>query len=126
MYNDKELNELISACDDQKYFWVKLKRMSTRTERSNPISIQQWEEHFENLFDSNINVDNDFPESHELEFSNDITEALFNDEITDDEILRAVKNLKQGKSGGNDSLIPEFYIHSIDLLLPIICNLFNK
>ena len=51
---------------------------------------------------------------------------MFNADISDDEILQAIKHLKKGKSGGPDSLIPEFFMESIDILLTVLNKLFNR
>ena len=43
-----------------------------------------------------------------------------------DEVLKTIKQLKTNKSGGPDRLIDEFFIHGKSVLLPALCNLFNK
>ena len=43
-----------------------------------------------------------------------------------DEVLRSIKQLKTSKSGGPNNLINEFFIHGKIVLVPILCNLFNK
>ena len=42
------------------------------------------------------------------------------------DILKAIKQLKTNKSGGPDKLINEMFIHSKNVLVPTLCNLFNK
>ena len=46
--------------------------------------------------------------------------------ITDDEIASAIKQLKSGKSGGNDLLINELFIHGVNVLLPSLTQLFDS
>ena len=46
--------------------------------------------------------------------------------FTHDDVLRSIKQLKTNKSGGPDKLINEFFIHGKIVLVPILCNLFNK
>ena len=46
--------------------------------------------------------------------------------FTHDDVLRSIKQLKTNKSGGPDKLINEFFIHGNIVLVPILCNLFNK
>ena len=47
-------------------------------------------------------------------------------EIKREEILKAIKQLKSGKSGGPDHLLNEFFIHGQHVLLPCLHSLFNK
>lgn len=43
-----------------------------------------------------------------------------------DEIIKAIRQLKSNKSWGPDRLINEFFIHGKQVLVPTICDLFNK
>ena len=52
---------------------------------------------------------------NEIQIENIIEEFIFNSEITDEEILHSVKLLRRGKSPGEDNIIPEFFISSIDI-----------
>ena len=45
--------------------------------------------------------------------------------ITQQEILKAIKELKPNRSGGPDKVINEFFIHGRDTLLPHLQTLFN-
>ena len=49
-----------------------------------------------------------------------------NTTITETEIRKAIKQLKNGKNGGPDMLLNEFFIHGVNELLPYLYNLFNK
>ena len=42
------------------------------------------------------------------------------------DILKAIKQLKTNKSGGPDKLINEMFMHGKNILVPTLCNLFNK
>lgn len=90
-YYDSPLNELISCSTNSNTFLLKQKNQRP-TLHSN-ISNEQWRTHFESLFNSDQEVQSNV---HEL----NLTEELFNGVISDDEIVRAVKSLKHGKSGG--------------------------
>ena len=46
--------------------------------------------------------------------------------FSQNEILQSIKQLKTNKSGGPDKLINEFFIHGKHVLVPVLCNLFNK
>ena len=47
-------------------------------------------------------------------------------EITRDEIIKSIRQLKNGKSGGPDKLLNEFFTHGQHVLLPCLHSLFNK
>ena len=102
------------------------------TRKSNNISKDKWKTHFESLFSNNIqNDDNEHTDDVAIDIEYDITEneledIIFNSEITDEEIIKAVRALKKGKSSGQDDLIPEFFIYSLELVLPLINSLFNR
>ena len=46
--------------------------------------------------------------------------------FSQNEILKSIKQLKSNKSGGPNMLINEFFIHGKQVLVPILCSLFNK
>ena len=49
-----------------------------------------------------------------------------NTTITETEMRKEIKQLKNGKSGGPDMLLNEFFIHGVNELLLYLYNLFNK
>ena len=56
----------------------------------------------------------------------ELEEIVFNSEITNEEILKSKEALKRGKSAGIVELVPEFFIHSIDIILPLLNRFFNR
>ena len=52
--------------------------------------------------------------------------AELNTDFSQNEIIKAIKQLKSNKAGGPDKLINEFFIHGQHILVPILWNLFNK
>ena len=46
--------------------------------------------------------------------------------LSREEILKSINQLKTNKSGGPDRLINEFFIHGKSILFPTLNNLFNK
>lgn len=55
----------------------------------------------------------------------DLEDIIFTSDITDEEIIKTVSALKRGKSSGEDELIPEFFVNSLDLILAIMNRLIN-
>ena len=71
--------------------------------------------------------DNEIPEALEIEEPDDEIEYLiFNSEITNDEILNAVKSLKIGKSPGPDGIFAELFKQSIHVILPLLNSVCNR
>ena len=55
-------------------------------------------------------------------------QAMFeelNADIAEGEIIKGIKQLNVGKSGGPDHLLNEFFKHGLEVLLPYILKLFN-
>lgn len=95
----------------------------------NNISKEQWVRHFENLFESLDMDDNILLQDDHFEMDENLDNLenyIFNSEILEEEILRSIKSLKKGTSGGEDKLIPEFFIYSVDKILPLLIVLFNR
>ena len=46
--------------------------------------------------------------------------------FTVDEVVSSVKLLKRNKAYGGDNLLNEYFIETVDILAPHICNMFNK
>ena len=72
--------------------------------------------------DEDIIYFNERYENEEFRIMFDELNVIFSQE----EIRRAIKQLKNGKSAGPDKLINEFFINGTEYLSPTLCNLFNK
>ena len=94
----------------------------------NNITLEQWKVYFERLFEYNgepneqdiINIFEEEPVLGDVEY------FIFNSEITEEEILRVGRALKQEKSAGPDSIVPALFINCIELILPILHKLFQQ
>ena len=123
-----KLDDLISSVNDQKSFWSKLKKMTNKSVRAGNISNEEWERHFELLFNEGVDAgevinDDRFYDDVNLD---DVQAQIFNAEITDEEILKAVKSLKLGKSAGLDGVMPEMLVYGIEYILQMITRFFNR
>ena len=128
-YKENKLDSLLASIDDSKSFWSKLKSLTSKSNQVNlsKLTKQEWLNHFEKLFSSDSLDDPELLRNIEVDEPDDEIEYLiFNERISDDEILHAVKHLKKGKSAGPDGILPEFFIECIDTLLPVISKLFNR
>ena len=66
------------------------------------------------------NADDNFDETSDINVENDV-----NQPITESEILKNVKLLKNNKASGIDNFVNEHIKSTVYLLLPIYCKLFN-
>ena len=90
--------------------------------------------HFSLLVPANGNPDGDFfvadadiSREVRLLIESDFVDLFqeLNIPISIDEMINAMKDLKNGKCGGDDLLINELFIHAIDVLCPYMLHLFN-
>jgi len=107
--------------NDPKQFWNVLNK-AENPKLPCPITIDKLFNHFRGL---NSAEDNSQPEEFDpREIDHSINEFI-NSEISLNEVLDAKTKLKNNKAGGADDLINEFIIHSPELMLELICKLFN-
>ena len=76
-------------------------------------------EHFRKI---NTETENEDLDLTEIESENN---DLLNDEICVDEVQKAIKDLKTGKSAGVDGIFNEHIKATEHILTPIICRFFN-
>lgn len=115
-----------------KEYWKLLKNAANITTcTSKSLSVNNFTEYFKAI----NNPDNAFfqPDEEVIYFNerflNSEIQVMFSEldiEITREEILQSIKQLKNGKSGGPDQLLNEFFIHGQHVLLPCLHILFNK
>ena len=112
-----------------KSYW-KLLKDSQHIDKSNSLSAQK----FHNYFKSINDPDTQYYQADEdiLEFNNrflnseaQIMLSELDVEITEQEIVNAIKQLNSGKSGGPDRLLNEFFIYGIYVLPKYLSKLFN-
>ena len=56
----------------------------------------------------------------------EIEEIVFNAPITEEEILKYVRNLKISEAAVLENLPPGIFKHGIDIILPLVKRLFNR
>jgi len=73
-----------------------------------------------------LNAEKDYGnEEIEADFPDINIERNLNAEITEDEISKAIKCLKNGKATGLDNISNEYLNHSVPFLLPLLTKMFN-
>ena len=126
----KSIKLLNAKYKNAKQYWKLLKESVTGPKRTNLKATD-----FANYFKSINNPNDSFfqPDDDILYFNecflNSEIQIMFeelNGPITQEEIRRAIKQLKNGRSGGPDKFLNEFFATGIDSLSPFLLVLFNK
>ena len=112
-----------------KEYWKMLKSLSRPT-TSSSLSTTHFQEYFkainnpESMF---FQPDEDVVAFNER-YLNDELQIMFSELnicITEDEIRKACKSLKNGRAGGPDYVINEFFKYGTDEIISYLCTLFN-
>ena len=111
---------------DPKSLWKLLKKMSgenRKSKSSDNIDIKNFFEYFKKL---NSNDFSDDDETVDIDdHSLDIFNEILNSEITSEEIIEAVKRVKNNKASGIDDIMNEHLKSTLDCLIPVYLKLFN-
>ena len=126
----KRRNVLESNINDSRKFWNNIETFSRRNRKVGNISDDQWLVHFKIFFDVNSDeLESDEVSAHHSVAAgeNDIQDSdTMNGDITQQEVLDSIRNLKGNKAAGPDGIIPEVFKHSGDKRVPFLVKLFNK
>lgn len=121
----KILDTLNNATTSPKEFWGRVKVLTRKKVTTNQITTQEWFNHFNKLFNElegngaeNLNIQDDA--------NVDVDITMLEGDISEDEVLAAIRTLKNGKAAGPDGIISEFFKHSAIKLLPFLVSFFNK
>ena len=126
----KSFKLLNAKVKNAKDYW-KLLKSSISQPKSKNISIDVFENYFRtvnNPEDRFFQPDEDILFFNER-FLNSETQIMFDElnvNITVEEIRKAIGQLKNGRSGGPDKFLNEFFVHGSNTLLSYLYSLFNK
>jgi hypothetical protein len=111
---------------DSKAYWSFFNKCDTKGNKAvNKIAIDVLHDHFKHL---NALDEDDEDDDKDIVFPTNITEynIELNQDITEAEVLYAVKSLKNNKACGGDLILNEFLKHATVKLMPVfvrICNI---
>ena len=107
-----------------KEYWKFLNSLKTKKPNEQP-DLNEFYEHFKNInATSNIDPENDIPLTPP-DFDND-GEEILNCEITESEIRKCIRNLKNSKSPVTDDVLNEYLKCTSTLLMPLYVLLYNN
>ena len=129
-FNQNLADRLVQSVSDQKMFWQTVHAVpGTRTQTYNSISTEDWFSHFKNVLEKDVmNEVNDVV--YDDVVCNDDTDVSiddysFNRPISKQEILLAIRRLKNGKAAGPDGVICEMLKHASDQVVNFLVKYFN-
>ena len=139
-YNDILISNLVTSIDDQHAFWCAVKNISFK-QRSvrNSVSIDVWFEHFKSLLEKQDNGadgnlffddDDDVNEGNTDTVIDDDSNEILNAPILKEEIILALKKLKNKKAAGPDGIVGELLKNAgsivVDFFVQFLNALFNR
>ena len=110
---------------DSSLFWNHIRKLSNSTQQDlgSSININTWFQHFDNLFSCDES-DNE-PNLTPLNQMNVQDVDTLNCPISVEEVIKAIKNLKTGKSGGLDGILSEMLKAGKHVTVSFLVKLFN-
>lgn len=106
-------------------FWTILNRLNQSIDNESDdigVSVGDMYNHFKDLNTCNFSDEVIVTENI---LNNTESNGILNDGITENEVLCAVKLLKNNKAPGADHIINEYIVATIDIVLPVYVKLFN-
>ena len=94
-----------------------------KSKNDSKISIEQLYDYFKNL-----NISDEVDDSHFdiPDLDDNLANDILNGKITEDEVISAVKDLKNCKAPGYDCIINEYIKYTLHVCMPIYLKLFNR
>jgi len=125
-YKHRRLEEIeLIRLSKPRAFWKFFRKKNQTSKES--ISLNDFYTYFSNLENYIFTCRNEeseiFCENHD--FNGSSVNDEFDRPISADEVLKAVKKIKINKAYGMDCLLNEYFIETIDIYLPFMCDIFN-
>lgn len=125
-FRRNKAESLASNVKNASTFWKELKSLGCEQKASisDNISVNDWFEHFKCVFSN----DESDEQNDNQSFDNNIFDEpdhTLNQEITEEEVRNAVKNLKSGKSCGTDEIVSEMLKAGGHDVICFLTRLFN-
>jgi len=108
-------------------FWKELRACCGLVKKQalkNSITINEWRDHFMNVFESNSSNNQADYESAHSEVDSVCIEELDNP-ISVEEVVKSIKRLKSGKAGGLDGILPEMLKEASTYIALFLTEFFN-
>ena len=124
IYNKKAKEKLINDCKDSRSFWSTIRKLNTRKIKWPNITIQQWQNHYTNLFNPETSGLNQQPMTEDID--QEVSVEELDQDISPQELERAFKKLKKDKATGVDEISAEILLHTKNKIQSYLIQIFNK
>ena len=124
IYNKKAKEKLINDCKDSRSFWSTIRKLNTRKIKWPNITIQQWQNHYTNLFNPETSGLNQQPMTEDID--QEVSVEELDQDISPQELERAFKKLKKDKATGVDEISAEILLHTKNNIQSYLIQIFNK
>ena len=111
------LNLRRKRSENPKSYWAFFKKLDRKDERI-PIEIMKMYNHFKSLNSTNV--------CSQIRHSDNYVNDELNKAFTENEVIKCMKKMKNGKSAGLDNVYPEFIKYISDSLIKVITKFFNR
>ena len=106
-------------------FWKNIKTFIPKDKNdADSLSVDDLLTHFKNMFGEEATINEDANTTHMFE-NNNMYEEFFDCDITEDELRSAVLKQNNNKAPGFDGLPAEIFKNSLDILSPILLQIYN-
>ena len=132
----RKTNLLIESSKSGSEFWKIIKSLSQVQSCTNKISSEDWEVYFNDLLNSDILLDDSFSyhvqeyvgwhDANCLECRNNLGSNDVNKSISMCEVDEAIKDTSSSKAPGLDGITNQILKKASFILVPILCDMFNK
>lgn len=124
-YNNQLYHQIESSIGDQKDFWKNVRTVLRKDYSKNTITTEEWYDHFKNLLDIHDSSGTDTQEECVAHVHDDSLEYL-DRPISKQDVISAIKKLKNAKAAGPDGFIGEIYKGLENVAVDFLVNLFNN
>eukprot|EP00745_Piridium_sociabile_P032434 TRINITY_DN5471_c0_g1_i2.p1 TRINITY_DN5471_c0_g1~~TRINITY_DN5471_c0_g1_i2.p1 ORF type:complete len:1139 (-),score=92.24 TRINITY_DN5471_c0_g1_i2:303-3719(-) len=125
-FRREKIAQLENNVKNTSRFWKDLKSMGCgkqKTVNNNSIDINEWCDHFKSVFKTN-EIDQYESRFNEIDITEDFDNIL-NQDIKEEEVQKAIKKLKSGKSCGLDGISAEMLKAGAHEVINFLTKLFN-
>ena len=121
-FNNALLDKLLLSINEQKEFWGNVNKvMGKKKTICNNISLETWFDHFKKLLEK----DCDPLEEEYVHDNTQESESYFNRPISREEVLFAVRKIKNRKAAGPDGIIGELLKNAGEYVIDFFVKFFN-
>ena len=119
-FNNTVLAKLVKSIKDQKCFWETLHSISKKKSQPlNSISANEWFTHFQKVLENETDIE-------EIDIVYDNEDNDLDRPISREEVLLAIRKLKNNKTAGPDGIIGEMLKYAGELVIQFLIKFFNK